>query len=411
MNDLQTPDVQIDTGALEALTRGEIDIQIATAKRYPRSVKKFLEAALTMATLDEETASACFYVLPKRKGSEKPIEGPSVRLAEIAASAWGHMRVEGRVVAEDDRFITARGTAWDLESNVAIAFESRRRITTREGQRYSDDMINVTANAATSIAIRNSIFKVIPAAYTKQVYARCRQVAAGKIETLAKRRQEAIDYFGNMGIKPQRIFDLLDVKGIEDVTLDHLVTLKGLATAIREGDITITEAFAKEAPEIEMPRRKDPAPAPEGVDPTTGEIRESAPAAPDPSSQRPAEPATTGSAPKKAAAPSPAGPAEEKATSAGGSRGGTAAGKASSSPAPATASPSVTVITEDQRRQILGAVRKTRGDDAIKILKAHLADRYQIDSTKQLPVEKLAEVLAWAETPPTREREPGDDDA
>ncbi|MEY5060951.1 MAG: hypothetical protein RIS45_872, partial [Planctomycetota bacterium] len=31
--------------------------------------------------------------------------------------------------------------------------------------------------------------------------------------------------------------------GLEDVTLDDLATLKGIATAIRDGDATIEEAF------------------------------------------------------------------------------------------------------------------------------------------------------------------------
>lgn len=229
---------------LEAQTRGEIDIQIVTARRFPRSIKAFKQKALEMATLDEETAAACFYVLPARRGSDKPIEGPSARLAEIVASAWGHMRIEARVVGEDDRFVTSRGTAWDMENNVAIAFEVRRRITTSSGQRYGDDMIGVTANAASSIALRNAVFKVVPSAFTREIYLKCRAVAVGTAQTLGSKRAAMLEYFQKMGVPPARVFALLVVRGAEDITLDHLATLKGLATAIKEGETTVDESFA-----------------------------------------------------------------------------------------------------------------------------------------------------------------------
>jgi hypothetical protein len=229
--------------ALEAQTRGEIDIQIATARRFPRSIEAFQKKATSMATLDEETAASCFYVLPKRKGQDKPIEGPSARLAEIVASAWGHMRIEARIVDMDDRFVTARGVAWDVESNVARAIEVRRRITDREGRRYSDDMVMVTSNAACAIASRNAVFQVIPNTYVRQLFQQCKQVAVGSAQTLVAKRAEMIAYFQKMSVTPARVFAALEVKGLEDITLEHMATLRGLATAIKEGDTSIDEAF------------------------------------------------------------------------------------------------------------------------------------------------------------------------
>jgi len=238
-------------GALEQQARGEIDIQIATAKRYPRSVKLFLNQATEMATLNEEIAESCFYALPR---DGKTVEGPSARLAEICASAWGHMRIEGRVVDEDDRFVTARGTSWDLQSNVAIGYEVRRRITDRQGRKYKDDMIGVTANAATSIALRNAVFKNIPSSFWRPIYDACRKVAVGDAQTLADRRSKMLAHFQKSGVTEARVLAQLGVKGVEDVTLEHLATLKGLATAIKEGDTTVDEAFPLS--QMQPPQRK-----------------------------------------------------------------------------------------------------------------------------------------------------------
>ena len=48
---------------IEAIERANIDIQIATAKKYPRSLARVKNDILSTATLDEETAESCFYVL------------------------------------------------------------------------------------------------------------------------------------------------------------------------------------------------------------------------------------------------------------------------------------------------------------------------------------------------------------
>lgn len=228
-----------------AMAAGDIDIQIRTAKAYPRSIEAFKKKALQMATLDEETAASCCYKLPARKGGDgKPIEGPSVRLAEIISSAWGHLRIQGEILGEQDRFIALRGGCWDLETNVAIAVDVRRRITTKDGNRYSDDMINTTANAGVSIGIRNAVFHVVPRSYTNDIYLRCKEVARGDAATLGARRQKALEWFASQGATAARVFGLLGVRGIEDITLDHLETLTGYRTAVREGDTTIEELFA-----------------------------------------------------------------------------------------------------------------------------------------------------------------------
>lgn len=242
---------------VEQQTRGEVDVQITTAKRYPRSVKTFIAQATELATLNEETAASCFYAIPR---DGKTVEGPSARLAELCASAWGHMRIQARVVSEDDRFVTARGEAWDVQNNVAIGYEVRRRITGKNAKKFSDDMVVVTSNAAASIALRNAVFKIIPSAFWRPIYLKCRQVAVGKAETLANRRATMLAWFQQAGVAdPARVFAVLgpNVKGIEDVTLEHMATLHGLATAIKDGDTSVDEAFpALTSNVVPMPSRR-----------------------------------------------------------------------------------------------------------------------------------------------------------
>lgn len=245
----------LDNSSLAVLNRSEIDMQIATAKRYPRSIKVAMQTATSMATVNEDTAEACMYSLPR---GGKPIQGASIRLAEIMASAWGNMRCAARVIGEEDGFIIAQGVAHDLERNVVICKEVRRRITGRNGDRFSEDMVGVTANAACSIALRNSILAVVPKAYTDQVYEEAKKVAVGDAQTLEKRRGAAMQHLMKMGVTPERVFAALGLQGEQDIDLDKLAILRGAVAAIKDGSQTIDEAF----PAVQAPTGSAQQPAP-----------------------------------------------------------------------------------------------------------------------------------------------------
>lgn len=220
-----------------------LDIQIATAKRYPRSIAQFRKEALSMATLDQETAASCFYSLPR---GGKPIEGPSVRLAEICAAAWGHIHASTTIFEIGQKEVVARAVAWDMQSNLRIGVENRRRIVNKNGGRFNDDMILVTCNAALSIALRNAIFRIIPGAYVNSVYLAAMKVARGDQKTLAARRSDMILAFGKMGITPEKLFAVIEANDIEDIGLESLVTLGGIYNAIKDGAETIESYFPEE---------------------------------------------------------------------------------------------------------------------------------------------------------------------
>lgn len=254
----EIPGMQVESGMIALLNKSEIDQQIATAHKFPRSLKRFRDEALQMVTLDESIAEECIYALPR---DGKVIEGPSARFAEIIASAWGNCRAGARVVDDRGEFVTAQGVFHDLERNVAITYEVQRRIVGKGGRRYSPDMIGVTANAACSIALRNAILKGVPKAFWSQMEDAARQVIKGDFKTLANRRAAAIQKFQHYGVSEAQICARLEVAGVEDIGLDHLVVLRGLLTAIKEGDTTPEQAFAPAAAVVEMPRAKAEAPA------------------------------------------------------------------------------------------------------------------------------------------------------
>ncbi len=225
-------------GAL--LVSSEVETQLAAAHRYPRSVKRALDTARTMAMLSRDVAESCMYALPR---GGKSITGPSVRLAEVMASAWGNLQIGSRVVEVTDKEVVAEGFAWDLENNNRIRIEARRRITNKGGKRFDDDMIGVTGMAASSVALRNAIFRIIPRAYVDTVYQEAIRVAVGDAKTLDQRRGETVARLQRGGIAIERILARIEKPSVQDIGLGELEVLVGLISSMRSQEITPDEAF------------------------------------------------------------------------------------------------------------------------------------------------------------------------
>lgn len=233
-------DVQvIDVGAIAALNQSEIEQQVATAHRYPRSITRFREQLLEMATLDQQTADSCIYALPR---GGKTIEGPSVRFAEMVQSAWGNLRWGAFVVQVTADHVVARGFAHDLQTNSAIAIEVRRRVQKPQKWRDADDykrkladMQDLACAAATSIARRNALFSTVPRALTQEAYDaadRCATTGKGSFEEL---RAAAIAAFVAKGATQQQVFAALGVEGLDDIDGRQIRQLRRLFTAVKDG--------------------------------------------------------------------------------------------------------------------------------------------------------------------------------
>lgn len=227
---------------LDTIERANVDSQIATAKQYPRDLRRAINNSVAMATMDIPTAQSCGYALPR---GGKPITGPSVHLAKLIVSNYGNIRAEAKVVQITDKQVISRGTCWDLENNVATAFEVRRSIVGRTGQRFSDDMITVTGNAANSIAYRNAVFSVIPRAITDKVYQAAQHCITGDLsdeDKIIARRKKCIDYFKDeFGITEQEVVMLCGKKTVNQIKANEIALLLGITQSLTDGDTTVDE--------------------------------------------------------------------------------------------------------------------------------------------------------------------------
>ena len=237
---MQETEVEVSSNSLEIMTRTEAESAVATAKMYPRDLKVAQQELVDLVTMNEKVASDCIYCIPR---GGKTVEGASARFAEALISSWGNIVAGARVIGEDGDFIVSQGVCHDLQKNTKIMYEVKRKIVDKNGKRFNADLIQVTSNAACSIALRNSALKCIPKPFWEPAYESAKQTVIGDAKNLPNLIADALGYLQKFGATEVMVLELLKVDARDKITEDHIVTLRGLATAIKDGDTTVSQAF------------------------------------------------------------------------------------------------------------------------------------------------------------------------
>lgn len=219
-----------------------VDIQVSTAKKYPRDMQKVANDIFSSIVSDRRIAKECFYAI-KKEG--KIIHGGTIRLAEIVAHEMGNLRIQGKIVSKNRNTVVLEGIAWDLEKNIAYSSQVEKSIKYKDGNRYGDSMITLVTNAGLSIAIRNVIFKVFPTAMLNTLQ--------GKIKSsffkTKRDKQDVIDksviLLEKKGISKTTILKFFNKSSFDDFSTDNTFDLQGICMGIEFGDFTAREVFDK----------------------------------------------------------------------------------------------------------------------------------------------------------------------
>ena len=233
---------------IQSQDRALLDTQVVTAKEFPRDITKARNNSIAIATIDKKTAESCGYALPR---GGKTIQGPSVHLAKIVAQNWGNIRVESKIVDITSTQVVSQAVCFDMETNYAVKIEVRRSIVDKYGKKFKDDMITVTGNAANSISYRNAVFAVVPKQIVDSVFQETKNLLTGDLSDeakLIKKREDMFKFFKDShGVSKEEILEAIGVGSENGIKQDQIVTLIGLAQAIKDGDTTVNEAFNKQS--------------------------------------------------------------------------------------------------------------------------------------------------------------------
>jgi hypothetical protein len=248
--------IESNTGVeiIEAQQRAEYDIQITTAKRYPRDLTRVKNNCIAIVSMDKSIAESCRYALPR---GGKTISGPSVHMARIIAQQYGNIRVDSRVKQISDKQIISESVCFDLETNYACKVEVHRSIMQNEygsdGKRtgkmvrMNDDMITVTGNASNSIAFRNAVFNVIPKGITDLVYKSALTMMTGDLtdeQKIITARTKALQFFKDTyNIDEEKLLKVMGLNSVNQIKAEQIADLRGMIQSLKDGDSTVDQMF------------------------------------------------------------------------------------------------------------------------------------------------------------------------
>lgn len=217
----------------------EAQAQIVVAKRFPRDPHAAFER-LAQACARPGLAEEAFYRYPR--GGQQ-VEGPSIRLAEEMARAWGNFDYGLRELSNSDGVSELEAYAWDLEANV----RTKQQFTVRHIRDKRDggavltdqrDIYEITANMGAR-RMRARILALLPAEFVDQGVALCKATIAGKVTRETPKERTArgdrmVAAFAKHGVTPEMIAAKIGRK-IDALTAEDFVTLTSIHTALADG--------------------------------------------------------------------------------------------------------------------------------------------------------------------------------
>jgi hypothetical protein len=227
------------SSALTAIEEADRSHMIRTAKQNPRSITKFITDLKEIACFNQQTAMEMMYSVPR---DGKQLIGPSIGFAEAALAVWGNARAGSEVVETNphEGYVVAEGRFYDCEKNVGRAIRKRRRIVAKK---ITPDSIQVTGDAACSIATREAILRSIPKPLWKPVWEQAKETALGKAMSVDQARNALVDVFKKMGITEVQLCNALQVAGIADIGGDEIIALQAWKKQLNEKQCTLEDLF------------------------------------------------------------------------------------------------------------------------------------------------------------------------
>jgi hypothetical protein len=256
-----TPESNLEVlppSALEALNRAEVDIAIATAKRWKRDIASSIKTCGELALRNQSIARTCNYAVPR---GGKTLVGPSVHFARIVAYSWGNASALSRVVGCDRANAHLQGVFHDLQTNLRIGFEMDWPVQAPKHEtpeRWNDQM-NLAKRAGAAVALRVAIFNVIPLVLFSDIAEKAKLIAIGEGKTFEQSRSAAIAAFKELGVTQAQIYGYLDRGGLESITTDDLILLHALLVSIKDRTMTVDELFGKFKDKAVKPQVPEPA--------------------------------------------------------------------------------------------------------------------------------------------------------
>lgn len=223
-------------GAMAARTVAEIQAQVFMAKQFPRD-ENAARARILRACQRPGLAGKAIYTYPK--GGQR-VSGPSIRLAEAMAQAWGNLDFNTVILEQRETESVCLSYCWDVETNTRASrsFIVPHKISTKSGEKVLTDPREIYELAANQGArrLRACILSIIPGDIVDEAIEACNETLSGNNKRpLIDRLRELTDRFMTYHSVPLSSIERYFGYPLDSFTEMDGVTLAGIYTALRDG--------------------------------------------------------------------------------------------------------------------------------------------------------------------------------
>lgn len=234
---LRPQEPQRSPAALEverARALAEVEGAMILARKFPRDEAAAMERILSACDRDGLAEGALYRYA--RGGQD--ISGPSIRLAEAIAQAWGNLQFGLRELSQADGESTIEAFAWDLETNVrqTKTFVVPHVRESKRGRQHLTDPRDVYETVANQGArrLRACILGVIPGDIVQGAVDRCEATNLEREKADPRAVEKLTAAFAELGVTTAQIETRIQRK-LSAITPEHIVALRGIYQSLRDG--------------------------------------------------------------------------------------------------------------------------------------------------------------------------------
>lgn len=218
----------------EARAVAEVQAAYIIAKRFPRdqnsSYLRIIESCKR-----QSLAEHAMYAYPRGKTL---VTGPSIRMAEAIAQAWGNIDFGIREISQENGVSVAEAYAIDLETNTRVTkvFHVPHKRDTKQGStRLTDsrDIYELVANQG-SRRLRACILGVIPGDVIDAAVEQCRRTLESSDVPVVEQIRRLVVAFNEIGVKVEHLEKRLG-HNLDSTIPQEIVTLRTIYKSIKDG--------------------------------------------------------------------------------------------------------------------------------------------------------------------------------
>lgn len=212
----------------------EVQASMVIAKRFPRDPMEATDRILRSCTRPALAEGALYSY--SRGGQE--ITGPSIRLAEALAQAWGNVTFGVRELEQRNHESTVEAFAWDVETNTrqVKVFQVKHERHTKQGAKSLNDPRDVYELVANQGArrLRACILGVLPGDVIEAAVRQCEETMKASADTSPDALKKLCGAFDALHVTREQIEKRIQCR-LEAIRPAQVVQLRKIYTSIKDG--------------------------------------------------------------------------------------------------------------------------------------------------------------------------------